>query len=99
MASFLPILCKIYYDEVFQTFNTERGYPFYFVNKVHGYDLFYPVEYPKEDKYRPYIWEEREYLRGKWVKWINSNNEEKEFQITNMEFLSNDGFIINNGYT
>lgn len=91
--------CKNYYDEVFQTFNTERGYPFYFVNKVHGYDLFYSVEYPKENKYRPYIWEEREYLRGKWVKWINSNNEEKEFQITNMEFLSNDGFIINNGIT
>ena len=89
---------KYYYDEL-RSIDEDSDFPFNFVNTAIGYKLFYPVEEPKEKKYRPYTWEEREHLRGKWVKWTNSNNEKKEFQITNMELLTNDKFIINNGIT
>lgn len=50
-------------------------------------------------QYRPYTWEERKHLRGKWIKWTNMNNEEIEFQIVNMKLDSNDGFVINDGIT
>lgn len=58
-----------------------------------GFKYFYLVSEPEEKKYRPYTWEEREQLRGKWVKWINLNN---EFQLTEFYYSDNRGFIINN---
>ena len=45
-----------------------------------AFTYFYLV---KEPKYRPFTWEEREQLRGEWVKWIGINKGEKEFQKVN----------------
>ena len=53
----------------------------------------------KEPKYRPFTWEEREYLRGKWVKWSILDKGEKEFQITSIRLLSNGVFRLNDGIT
>lgn len=55
--------------------NTERcTYPFFSENG-HWYGLFYPVVMPKKKKLVPFTWEDREMLRGKWVKQKNSNYE------------------------
>lgn len=85
--------CKDYYDEL-RSIDEDSDFPFNFVNTTIGYKLFYPVEEPKEKKYRPYIWEEREQLRGKWIKRKGDNKNDEEL-INNM-YISNDNlFVIN----
>lgn len=49
-------------------------FPFFSENG-HRYSLFYPVVMPKKKKLVPFTWEDREILRGKWVKKKNSNYE------------------------
>lgn len=82
--------CINFYDEL-RDVDTNSIYPFRFVNHVEAFALFYPVE---EKKYRPYTWEEREQLRGKWIK-REINGKSKEEFISDM-YISNDNlFIIN----
>lgn len=82
-----------YYDEL-KSINIDSDFLFHFVNLTMGYSLFYPGEEPKEKKYRPYTWEEREYLRGKWIKRKCDGKNDEEL-INNM-YISNDNlFVIN----
>lgn len=69
-------------DEL-NTINTERcTYPFLSENG-HWYGLFYPVVIPKKKKLVPFTWEDREMLRGKWIRRKECTN---EIRITNILF-------------
>lgn len=88
---------SIYYRQILKIMEPSE-YPFV-CGRNFAYRYFYLVKEPEEKKYRSFTWEEREQLRGKWLKWVNSSNEEKEFQVTSMKLLTGNKFVINNGIT
>lgn len=99
--SFKDLICfikekgKSFYIEI-KDVNPESTEPFISTGG-NKYSYFYSVEKPKEKKYRPYTWEEREQLRGKWVKYLNYDKTEKEFQIIKMELTDKKEFFVGNG--
>lgn len=58
-----------------------------------NYLYFYLVKEPKEKQYRPFTWEDREYLRGKWIRRKDSSDEEES--IGEFYMSSSDTFKIN----
>lgn len=67
-------------------------YPFVNEDGVE-FKYFYLVSEPEEKKYRPYTWEEREQLRGKWFKRSDGKADE---ELINGFYILNDGlFVIN----
>lgn len=67
-----------------------------FVNKEDvEYRYFYLVEEPKGKMYRPYTWEEREQLRGKWIK-RKDNAKDGEKLVIILYVTNDDLFMINN---
>lgn len=72
---------------------SDLDFPFYKSN-LYGYSLFYPAELPKQKKLVPFTWEDREMLRGKWIR--RKDNHECESMI-NKVFIGIDGnMYINN---
>lgn len=74
--------------------NTERcTYPFFSENG-HWYGLFYPVVIPKKKKLVPFTWEDREMLRGKWIRKKECTH---EIRITTILFDGDDKKLRING--
>lgn len=74
--------------------NTERcTYPFFSENG-HWYGLFYPVVIPKKKKLVPFTWEDREMLRGKWIRKKECTH---EIRITTILFDGDDEKLRING--
>lgn len=74
--------------------NTDRcTYPF-FSGNGHWYGLFYPVVIPKKKKLVPFTWEDREMLRGKWIR---KKEYTHEMRITNIFFDGDDKELRING--
>lgn len=74
--------------------NTERcTYPFFSENGQR-YGLFYPVVIPKKKKLVPFTWEDREMLRGKWIRKKECAH---EMRITNIFFDGDDKELRING--
>ena len=88
---------SIYYKHILKIMESSE-HPFV-CGRNFVYNYFYLVKEPEEKKYRPFTWEEREQLRGKWVKWSILDKGEKEFQITSIQLLGNGAFRLNDGIT
>lgn len=74
--------------------NTGRcTYPF-FSGNGHWYGLFYPVVIPKKKKLVPFTWEDREILRGKWIRKKGCTH---EIRITTILFDGDDKKLRING--
>lgn len=74
--------------------NTERcTYPFFSENG-HWYGLFYPVVIPKKKKLVPFTWEDREMLRGQWIRKKECTH---EIRITTILFDGDDKKLRING--
>lgn len=74
--------------------NTERrAYPF-FSDNGYWYGLFYPVVIPKKKKLVPFTWEDREMLRGKWIRKKECAH---EIRITTILFDGDDEKLRING--
>lgn len=74
--------------------NTERcTYPFFSENG-HWYGLFYPVVIPKKKKLVPFTWEDREMLRGQWIRKKGCTH---EIRITTILFDGDDNKLRING--
>ena len=83
-----------YYLRGLNAINTERcTYPFFSENG-HWYGLFYPVVIPKKKKLVPFTWEDREMLRGKWIR--RKDNHECESMINKVFIGINGNMYINN---
>lgn len=68
-------------------------FPFFSENG-HRYSLFYPVVMPKKKKLVPFTWEDREMLRGKWIRKKECTH---EIRITNILFDGDDKELRING--
>lgn len=74
--------------------NTERcSYPFFSENG-HWYGLFYPVVIPKKKKLVPFTWEDREMLRGKWIR--RKDNHKCESMMNKFHIGIEENMYINN---
>ena len=83
-----------YYLRGLNGINTERcTYPFFSENG-HWYGLFYPVVIPKKKKLVPFTWEDREMLRGKWIR--KKDNHECESMINKVSIGIDGNMYINN---